>query len=146
MRRLLKQGLPETLWFIIALYLLMLLQSALPAEVVQDVLPSFFLSSALIYFILGFAPGILALFRRISRDGLGLDLRPLLLPGLLMVYVALLPYLLAAFEFNLPHFGLQEGLLFSSRAAAVWLGFLVSRSFTREPERSVTYLRPPYEL
>jgi hypothetical protein len=145
MRRLLKRGLPETLWFIVALYLLMFLQSGLPGEAVQDA-PSFFLFSALIYFILGFAPGILALIRRVSRDGLGLDLRLLLLPGLLVIYIALLPYLLAVFALDLPTFGLGEGLLFSSRAAAVWLGFLVSRSFSREPDRGVTYLRPPYQL
>jgi len=125
---------------------LLFLQAGLPGEEILDVLPQFFLSSALIYFILGFAPGIIPLVKRISREGLGLDIRLLLLPGLLIIYVVLLPYLLASFSLNLPHFGLGESLIFSSRVAAVWLGILLRRSLGREPDRGVTYLRPPYEL
>lgn len=141
MRKFLLQGLPETLYFLVALYLLVYLQ----AEEVSDILPSTFLFTAFIYFLLGFAPGCPGLLRKISREGLGLNIRPLLLPGLVVLYVALLPYLASTYAADLPDLGLGTGLVFASRAAAVWLGFLLCRSVGREPDRAVSYLRPPYQ-
>ncbi len=145
MRKLLLQGLPETLFFFIILYLLQYLQGNLPAAEAPEFLPASFLYTALIYFILGFAPGCPGLFRRVGREGLGLNLRLLLLPGLAVLYVALLPCLAASYPVNFPELGLGGGYFFASRAAAVWFGFLLCRSIGREPDRPVSYLRPPYQ-
>ncbi len=146
MRRLLQQGLPETLFFIVVIYMLVFLQAGLPAEATKDAVPKFFLSSALIYFFLGLASGFPVFIKRVSREGLGVEMRLLVLPGFVVLYVALLPYLVAVRGLNLPDFALGEGLFFASRASAVWLGTLVSRSLVRDPERTVSYLRTPYQL
>ena len=143
MRRLLRQGLPETLLFIVVLYLLVFLRSSFSGEELQEILEPQLFPHGLIYLILGFAAGIPPLVKRASREGLGLNWQLLLLPGLVVAYVALLPHLLETLELNLPVFRLEEHLTFASRSASVWLGILLSRALERPQERSSTYLHLP---
>lgn len=149
MRKLIFQGLPETLLFFLTLLLVINLKSpwfTAPERSSSQFIGRWYLQAAL-FFLLGFLPGLFAMLKRILRNGIGFNFSLLALPGLVLLYLVLLPFLLTVFELNFPGIrALGENLYPASLVASLWLGATICRSFERDAERVLTQLKAPYQL
>ncbi len=150
MRRLIFQGLPETLLFFLTLLLVIKIGGSwftAPEGSESSQFIGHLYSQAGLFFLLGFLPGLLAMFKKIFRNGAGFNLSLLVLPGLILLYLALLPFLVNVFKLNFPGTRvLGENLYTASLVASLWLGAVICRSFERNPERMLTQLKAPYQL
>ncbi len=148
MRKTLAQGIPELLLFTITVFLIILLSDLQSVDFFRDPQLEFSFNSIIIFLLLGFMPSFYSMIKRVGSQGLSISIASLIFPGLIFLYLALLPYFSSTLGYNnLPgnlFFG--ESLNLISHGAALWLGSLISRSFGRPQDRHVSYLRAPYEV